>query len=179
MSATDPDNAELEVLLARCARQDARALEQLYGLVSPLLLAVLLRILRNRELAEDALQDVFVRVWKQSGQYEAQRGRAMAWLTSIARYRAIDLHRSQKSWVALDSVDEPTAPTSRPESSLTQRTLNGCLEFLSGDQRRCLVLAYQDGLSHDGIASAMGHPLGTVKSWVRRALLSLRECLES
>lgn len=179
MGLSEPDNAELEALLARCARQEARALEQLYTQVAPLLLAVLIRILRSRDLAEDALQDVFVRVWRQASQYQAQRGRALAWLVSIARYRAIDMQRAQKQWVALDAVEEPAAPAARPESTLTQRALERCMELLSGEQRQCLVLAYQQGLTHDGIAAAIGHPLGTVKSWVRRALLSLRRCLES
>jgi RNA polymerase sigma-70 factor, ECF subfamily len=176
---SEPDNAQLETILARCARQDAHALEELYARVAPLLLAVLIRMLRSRELAEDALQDVFVRVWRYAGRYEAQRGRALAWLVSIARYRAIDMQRAQKQWVGLDAVEEPVAPAARSESTLTQRALERCLELLSGEQRQCLALAYQQGLTHDGIATALGYPLGTVKSWVRRALLSLRRCLES
>ena len=192
MSRPEPDNAELEVLLGRCARQDGGALEELYAKVSPLLLAVTLRILRTRDLAEDALQEVFVSVWRQAGQYEAQRGRAMAWLVSIARYRAIDIQRSRKHWVGLDTIEEPVAEEdsgsvlgsesgtgSRSESTLTQRSLQRCLELLSGDQRQCLVLAYEQGLTQDLIATSVGYPLGTVKSWVRRALLSLRRCLES
>lgn len=179
VSTVAPDNAELEALLARCARQDTRALELLYTQVAPLLLAVLLRILRTRDRAEDALQDVFVRVWRQAGQYQAHRGRALAWLTSIARYRAIDMQRGQKPWVALDTVDEPAVLSATPESTLTQSALQRCVELLSGDQRRCLELAYQQGLSQDGIATMIGYPLGTVKSWIRRALVSLRQCLES
>ena len=179
VSAAEPDNALLEALLARCARQDSTALEALYQQVSPLLLALLLRLLRARDLAEDALQDVFVRVWRQAGQYDAQRGRALAWLVSIARYRAIDMQRARKDWVALDSVAEPAVSVSGPESTLTQNSLERCMQLLSGEQRHCLVLAYQQGLTQDNIARTTGHPLGTVKSWVRRALVSLRRCLES
>ena len=179
MSASEPDNALLEALLGRCARQDSKALEELYRQVAPLLLALLLRLLRARDLAEDALQDVFVRVWRQAGQYEAQRGRALAWLVSIARYRAIDMQRARRNWVALDAVEEPAAPASRLESTLTQTTLERCLRLLSGDQRQCLALAYQQGLTQENIAITIGYPLGTVKSWVRRALQSLRRCLES
>lgn len=178
MILAEPNNSDLEALLARCARQDARALEELYKQVSPLLLAVLLRMLRARDLAEDVLQDVFVRVWRQAGQYEAQKGRALAWLISIARYRAIDLQRSQKQWVALDDIEEKGTPAIRPESTLTQLTLAHCLGLLSDEQRRCLALAYQQGLTQDSIASIVGFPLGTVKSWVRRGLASLRKCLE-
>lgn len=179
MIASAPESAVLEALLARCARQDARALEELYELVSPLLLSVLMRLLRTRDLAEDALQDVFVRVWRQAGQYQAQRGRAFAWLVSIARYRAIDMLRARKDWVSLDSVEEPEAQVARAESTLTLNALERCMQVLSGDQRQCLALAYQQGLSQDNIATAINRPLGTVKSWVRQALRSLRRCLES
>ena len=179
MSWSEPDNAELEQLLARCARQEHRALEELYKKISPLLLALLLRMLRTREHAEDALQDVFVAVWRQAAQFEAQRGRALAWITSIARYRAIDIQRGSRNWVGLEAAPERSISPTRTESSLTQRALERCLGLLTGDQRHCLVLAYQQGLTQDQIASSTGHPLGTVKSWVRRALSSLRECLDS
>ena len=179
MGLPEPDNAELEALLARCARQEHKALEELYKKASPLLLALLIRMLRTRDLAEDALQDVFVRVWRQAGQYESQRGRALAWMVSIARYRAIDIQRGRKNWVGLEAAQERFVPAARPESTLTQRSLERCLELLSGDQRHCLVLAYQQGLTQDDIATSMGYPLGTVKSWVRRALTSLRRCLDS
>lgn len=179
MRAQEPDNAALEILLARCARQDSAALEELYRQVSPILLALLLGMLRARDLAEDALQEVFVRVWRQAGQYDAHRGRAMAWLVSIARNRAIDMQRANRNWVALESVPEPATPALRVESTLTRNALERCMQLLSGDQRQCLVLAYQQGLSQDNIATTIGYPLGTVKSWVRRALVSLRQCLES
>ena len=179
MSWSEPDNAELEHLLARCARQEHRALEELYRKIAPLLLALLMRMLRTRELAEDALQDVFVAVWRQAGQFEAQRGRALAWITSIARYRAIDIQRASKDWVGLEAAPERSISPTRMESSLTQRALEHCLGLLTGDQRHCLVLADQQGLTQDQIANSTGHPLGTVKSWVRRALSSLHECLDS
>lgn len=179
MRNPEPDNAALETLLARCAHQDPRALEELYQQVAPILLALLLGMLRARDLAEDALQEVFIRVWRQAGQYDTHRGRAMAWLVSIARNRAIDMQRARRNLVPLETVAEPAAPASRVESTLTRNALERCLQLLSGDQRQCLVLAYQQGLSQDHIATRIGCPLGTVKSWVRRALLSLRQCLES
>ena len=179
MSPPEPDNAELERLLARCAGQEHQALEELYTKVAPLLLALLLRMLRNRDLAEDALQEVFVGVWRRAGQFEARRGRALAWITSIARYRAIDIQRGQRHWVGLEAAPDREVQPTRTESTLTQAALARCMGLLTGDQRHCLALAYQQGLTQDEIAHAMGHPLGTVKSWVRRALTSLRECLDS
>ena len=178
MSMPEPDNLELEALLSRCARQDHKALEELYKRVSPHLLALLLRMLRSRDLAEDALQEAFVRVWRQAGQFEARRGRALAWMVGICRYRAIDMLRGRQDWVGLEAVSEGSVAAARPESTLTQRALERCLSLLSGEQRHCLVLAYQQGLTQDNIATSLGYPLGTVKSWVRRALSSLRRCLD-
>jgi RNA polymerase sigma-70 factor (ECF subfamily) len=179
VSTPEPDNDQLEALLHRCARQDPKALEELYKSLSPLLLAILLRMLRSRDVAEDALQEVFVRLWLRAGKFDAQRGRALAWITSIARYHAIDIQRSRRPMVGLELAAEPSVPPVRTESTLTLRSLERCLRLLSGDQRHCLVLAYQHGLTLDDIASSTGHPLGTVKSWLRRALPSLRRCLES
>src|SRR5215471_18311180 len=93
--ATDLDE-QLQALLDRCAAADSSALERLYELVSPVLFACLTRILRRRALAEEALQDVFVSIWQRAGQFQSARGRPMAWMVSIARYRAIDLLRHER-----------------------------------------------------------------------------------
>jgi len=186
MSLSEADQGDLELLLSRCAARDASALESLYRRVAGQLLAVVLRILRRRELAEDALQDVFVRIWQQAAHYDQIRGRPMAWMVSIARYRAIDLLRSQRPSVSFEEDDLPLqAIASDPdheaaeESAHTRSALQRCLQMLSAPQQRCLMLAYQDGLSHEAVASSIGQPLGTVKSWIRRGLQSLRRCLES
>jgi RNA polymerase sigma-70 factor (ECF subfamily) len=180
------DQGELEQLLARCAAQDRAALETLYQRVAGALLAVVVRIVRQRDLAEDVLQDVFVRIWLQARQYDQIRGRPLAWMISIARYRAIDLMRSRRLVVPFVEEDLPAPlmssdvePGAQEESSRTQSALQHCLEVLSAPQQRCLVLAYQQGLSHEAVATSLGQPLGTVKSWIRRGLQSLRRCLES
>jgi RNA polymerase sigma-70 factor (ECF subfamily) len=181
----EPDGAELEALLSRCAAGDRAALERLYVGVAPILLAVLLRMLKRRDVAEDALQDVFVSVWQRAGQFDPIRGRALAWLVSMARYRAIDLQRASRPAVALSEVSalEPQlqseGPAEASEMLGTAALLLRCLEQIAAPQRRCLVLAYQEGLTHSEIARAVNEPLGTVKSWVRRSLLALRRCLES
>ena len=183
--AHEPDGAELEALLARCAAGDRAALEILYTRVAPLLLAVLVRMLRRRDLAEDALQDVFVSVWQRARQFDPIRGRALAWLVSMARYRAIDLQRAARPAVALSEVstsaaDLPWEAANEANDMLgTGALLLRCLEQIAAPQRHCLLLAYQEGLSHSEIARAVNEPLGTVKSWVRRSLLALRRCLES
>ncbi len=185
-AAGEPESAELEALLGRCAAKDAAALEALYARVAPILLAVLMKMLRRRDLAEDVLQDVFVKVWQQAGQYDHIRGRPLAWLVSIARYRAIDLQRRSRPTVVLsdtEAVLEPqfrvAGPAEDAEAGGMGPSLRRCLELIAAPQRRCLVLAYEQGLTHHEIARAVGEPLGTVKSWVRRSLLALRRCLES
>ena len=184
--ADEPQHAELEALLARCAAREAAALETLYARVAPILLAVLMRMLKRRDLAEDVLQDVFVKVWQQASQFDANRGRPLAWLVSMARYRAIDLQRAARPAVPITDVSlvlEPQLQVGGPAESAevlgTGGLLLRCLEQIAAPQRHCLVLAYQEGLTHSEIARAVGEPLGTVKSWVRRSLLALRRCLGS
>ena len=181
----EPDAAELEALLVRCAAGDRAGLETLYARVAPILLAVLLRMLKRRDAAEDALQDVFVSVWQSARQFDPIRGRPLAWLVSMARYRAIDLQRAARPAVALTELSafeaqlQPEEPLDAGEMLGTGALLLRCLEQIAAPQRRCLMLAYQEGLTHSEIARAVNEPLGTVKSWVRRSLLALRRCLES
>ena len=144
-----------------------------------------MRMLKRRDAAEDALQDVFVRCGSTPRQFDPIRGRPLAWLISMARYRAIDLQRAARPAVALSEVSalEPQLQSESPaeggEMLGTSALLLRCLEQIAAPQRRCLMLAYQEGLTHSEIARAVNEPLGTVKSWVRRSLLALRRCLES
>lgn len=171
-------------LLDRCAAADSSALQRLYELSSPLLFACLTRILRRRALAEEALQDVFVSIWQRAGQFRAARGHPMAWMMSIARYRAIDLLRHERTAPmlvpelpesALEDDTKDDAAAWMPASGLLER----CLALLTDRQRHCLELAFVTGSSHEDISRLTGSPLGTVKSWIRRGLQSLRQCLES
>jgi RNA polymerase sigma-70 factor (ECF subfamily) len=180
-------DSELAGLLGRCATADSSALQRLYELVSPILFACLTRILRRRALAEEALQDVFVSIWQRAGQFSPTRGRPMTWMMSIARYRAIDLLRHERLVPQLvpdlpervaaqpESEAEGSSPAWLPASGL----LEHCLALLSEQQRHCLKLAFVGGNSHEDISRLTGSPLGTVKSWIRRGLQSLRQCLES
>jgi RNA polymerase sigma-70 factor (ECF subfamily) len=178
---------QLQSLLGRCAAADADALQRLYALVSPILFACVTRILRRRALAEEALQDVFISIWQQAGQFTAVRGRPMAWMMSIARYRAIDLLRRERFAPVLvaempehrTTDDEPDSGRSSAAWMPPAELMERCLALLSEMQTRCLELAFVDGNSHEDIARLMGSPLGTVKSWIRRGLRSLRQCLES
>lgn len=178
---------QLQSLLGRCAAADAAALQRLYALVSPILFACVTRILRRRALAEEALQDVFISIWQQAGQFTAARGRPMAWMMSIARYRAIDLLRRERYAPMLvaelperSSIDAESESQGETAAWLpTSELMEPCLALLSDMQARCLELAFIDGSSHEDIARLVGSPLGTVKSWIRRALRSLRKCLET
>ena len=183
--AADSDVARL---IAACARQDRRAFQQLYERTAPQLLACLIRVLRNRALAEDALQDVFVQVWVRAGQYVSARGSAWAWLIAIARYRAIDVRRREGRTPAGSSADidiEQIPGEDEPQDALAAlgqratKALQQCLEALQPRQRECIVLAYQGGLTHTEVAGEIGEPLGSVKSWIRRGLSALKRCLES
>ena len=187
LSSQDATQAErIELLLGRCAQRDERALQELYQLISGQLLGVLMRILRRRAVAEEALQDVMVKIWERADQYVAYRGRAMAWITAIARYRAIDLLRRQQSTSPIDDapadalVDITAADfVDSTTSARMRKALDDCFSKLTAEQRRCLELAYVDGYSQDQIAGEIDSPLGTVKSWIRRGLASLKRCLDS
>ena len=177
----------LVALLARCALGDRAAFADLYHATSAKLFAVLLRMLKNEELAEDALQDVFINVWHKAGDYHAGLGAVMTWLISIARYRAIDMLRRRRASLQDETGDAGPSPDSLPASDgdpfehtcrvANDRRLVECLDALDGQRRACLVLAYCDGYTHEELSRRLGSPVGTIKSWVRRGLQGLRDCL--
>lgn len=197
MTSTPPDwpekSHELSRLLSRAGLGDRAAFATLYERTSAHLFAVVLRINRDRALAEDVLQEVYVNVWRAAQSFDAAQSQPLTWLTSIARNRAIDgLRRAQTQPQFLQSTlsdddsdvyDHMADPTSGPLEMLSQasdaRELTHCMESLSAQQRQSVALAFYDGLTHAEVASHLGQPLGTVKSWVRRALASLKSCLDS
>jgi RNA polymerase sigma-70 factor, ECF subfamily len=181
----DPQG-ELAALLGACARQDTRAFSRLYEMTAPTLLGCLIRILRRRALAEEVLQDVFVHIWQRANQYDGERGRAWPWLVSVARYRAIDILRRERAdatdpFALADALeDEAGAGVSTGESLPGDaQDLARCLDTLGAEQRNSIRLAFLNGRSHPEIAQALDRPLGSVKSWIRRGLVSLRECIEA
>ena len=186
--ANDIRNLELIDLLHGCAQGRQADCAKLYELTSAQLFAVLMRMLKRRDLAEDVLQDAFINVWRNAGSYTAERGSPMTWLISICRYRALDMLRQHRQEVPFDSLDDGDADTedalkassnSADELSHAEtRALDHCMEALQRTQRDSLRFAYFQGLSHDEIAMRMQAPIGTIKSWVRRGLQSLKRCLE-
>jgi RNA polymerase sigma-70 factor (ECF subfamily) len=180
------ENSDLEDLLRRCAGKDRAAMQTLYARCAPQLLGILVRILGSRAAAEDALQDCFIRIWQQAGQYDAIKGRALSWMVAIARNRAIDLQRTARPTVMLDAAElsgavqmQVAGPAEGAEFGAARALLRQCLSALAEIQRKCLLLAYQQGLTQDRIAQLTGEPLGSVKSWVRRGLQSLKSCMET
>src|ERR1041384_2300654 len=173
-----PPDIELAQLLQRCAAQDSAAFRTLYDKTSSILFARLLRMLRRRSVAEEVLQDVYVRIWERASQFEMGRGRALAWMVTIARYCAIDLMRREKISLVTDDelADFPDESAADPPFDKPQN-FDSCIEQLNDNTRRCLTMAFVEGRSHDEIARLTTHPLGSVKSWIRRGLLSLKECL--
>lgn len=181
--------AKLVAWMAGCARGDAAALERLYAELSPQLFGLLLRILQRRDLAEEAVQDTFVSVWRKASEYRADRGRVATWVLSIGRYRALDMLRRNRREIGMEPEDLLQASDARvaaeadagelPRSLAEYRRLRRCLDALSREQRSSVVLAYFQGHTQEEIAALMKAPLGTAKSWVRRALMSLKRCLEA
>lgn len=162
---------------------DRTSLQRLYGLEARRLYGIALRIVRRPDMAADVVQDVFIQVWRNARSFSAERGDAQAWLTGIARYRALDALRKRRREILSDdpalgdAAEEPDI-IDRIEQAGTESALRKCLDELAERERRCVVLAFVDGLSHSELARRLGAPLGSVKSWVRRGLLSLRRCLE-
>lgn len=182
------DETRIRALLARTAAGDSAAFTALYDETSPYLHAVLLRMLRDREQAAEALQDCYIRIWRRSTTYSPDRGDAAAWLVGIARYRAIDVVRSRlapAARLAAHASDwvEAQVPPRSPEADALMLTdldrLARGLEALPEDARRCLLLSFHEGYSHQELADHLGLPLGTVKARIRRALGRLRQWLEA
>ena len=188
---------ELSRLLARSSLGDRAAFATLYERTSSHLLAVVLRIQRDRAQAEDILQEVYVNVWRAAKSFDAAQSQPLTWLTSIARNRAIDgLRRAQtqpqmralgpavegrdpEDDDVYDTVaDDSPGPLELLSRASESRSLAACMEKLSALQRQSVALAFFQGLSHAEVAEQLHQPLGTVKSWVRRSLMVLKACLQ-
>ncbi|NGY06559.1 sigma-70 family RNA polymerase sigma factor [Solimonas terrae] len=183
------DAALLVRLLADTAGGDQRAFRELYQATSSHLFGVLVRILERRDWAEEALQDCYLRVWQKADQYAAEKGAPLTWMQTIARYRALDLLRMKRPEVSIPDEDEAPPMTFadgdalNPEVRATEQEgigrLSNCLDELAPEPRKSVLLAYYEGYTHPELAVVMKAPLGTVKSWVRRGLSQLRECLDA
>jgi RNA polymerase sigma-70 factor (ECF subfamily) len=183
------DEAALHHMLGRIALQDRAALRELYDAVAGRLLAVATRLLDDRTAAEDVVQDAFVTVWTRASQFPTLRTSPLAWLTSITRNRAIDMLRRRRPETPLQWTDaegeerthdvaaEGGAPMDLLIAQQADERLAECLGRLEAEPRQALALAYYEALTHEQVAARLRRPLGTVKAWVRRSLLRLKDCL--
>ena len=168
--------------LARIARGDQTALQALYKLQSVRLFGVAMAILRDRDAASDAVHDGFVKIAQRAAQFDPERGAAEAWLGSVVRHAALDIARRRGREIPTDDATLGDTPVEADQLETLAAgedgvRLRACLSQLAEKNRQGIVLAFVHGLSHPQIAAKLELPLGTVKAWIRRGLLSLKECL--
>jgi RNA polymerase sigma-70 factor (ECF subfamily) len=178
-----------EQLVARVAQGDASALEQLYDRYVRQCFGLALRMLGDSALAEEVVQEVFLKLWTNPGSYSTQKGKFVSWLLSLIHHRCIDeLRKKSRTDVALEESDAGSVLNTEPDPDLEpadqvwvmeqQRAVRQALAQIPENQRQVLELAYFRGLSHSEIAAKLGQPLGTVKTRIRLGMNSLRQLLE-
>lgn len=174
------DREEIEALIARVALGDRAAFRSLYGATSAKLHGLLIRILRDEAEAEDVLQDVYVKIWHNAGRYAANGLSPMTWLITIARNAGIDRLRARPR-AAADAPMDPADPAPGPEAAAIAageaRRIAACLGELEPERAAAVRGAYLDGLSYEALAARHGVPLNTMRTWLRRSLIRLKECL--
>ncbi|MEN5083050.1 sigma-70 family RNA polymerase sigma factor [Bosea sp. TWI1241] len=174
---------DVERALEACASGDKNALRRIYDQECPRMIGVAQRMLKRRALAEEAVQDTFILIWRNATRYDRQRGAGLTWIYAILRNRSLSILRDERRLETDESPVAAEVPSEEedPEAVMSRlsdgEALRGCLETLPAPRRSMVLLAFATGLSHGEIAGRVGMPLGTVKSWIRRSLLALRECL--
>lgn len=179
-------NDRLAVLLAQCGLGNRPAFAELYDATKSKLFAVSLRIVRERHIAEEVLQDSFVNIWNNAAKYATAKSAPLTWMTAIVRNRSLDIVRrpllevaDENDFFALNMEDLAPGPHDRLATSRDQARIEHCMKGLDGEQLQAISLAFFHGLSHTEVADHLGRPLGTVKTHIRRGLLKLKGCLES
>ncbi len=177
------DDQELNTLLERVSQKDRRAFETLYDRTSPLLFAVCLRVLRDRGEAEEALQEVYLKIWRKADRFARTSAPVTAWLATIARHAAIDRRRRLGLFNMDDTEverveDRGPTPEETAMRSSEARRLQECLEELDPAHAELVRTAFFTGRTYGELAASVNKPLGTVKSWIRRSLIKLRQCLD-
>jgi RNA polymerase sigma-70 factor, ECF subfamily len=173
---------EIAGLLSRCALRDRQAFAALYSRTSAKLFGVTLRILKDRSEAEEALQEVYVKIWQRADRYVAGGYSPISWLVAIARNHSLDILRGRKPKsedidVALEIADAAPTPEQAAADSGERARIDSCLDELDSDKAAAVRGAYLDGYSYDELATRFSVPLNTMRTWLRRSLLKLRECL--
>lgn len=185
MDYQESPNEELLAGLFRSVQTgDQQAFAQVYQLTAPHLLATAMRILKQRDLAEECIQEAFIRIWYRAADFTADRGRLKAWLASIVRYQAIDMLRRAARRPRSDPDSDPAAVAEDAPDMVERLAFHGvagilrrCLELLPGNHKKAILIAFYEGATHSEVAGSINAPVGTVKSWIRRGLRQLRECI--
>ncbi len=178
---------ELDGAIAAMATGDRDAARQVYNMTHAKLFGIALRILHDRSAAEDVLQSVYISVWQKAANFDASRASPISWLSTMTRNRAIDALRKSARQPATVGVDSDTVhlhDTSPTPELLAERAddmarLDACLDGLGKKHADAIRSAFLDGHSYPTLAERAAVPLGTMKSWIRRALLKLRDCLSA
>jgi RNA polymerase sigma-70 factor, ECF subfamily len=176
---------ELVGLLAAVAKGDQGAFERLYAATRAKLYGVVLRILRRADLADEVMQDAYLKIWRSAGEFDPRLATPITWMVAIARNRALDLVRKKRETsiedepAALDAPAEVASPLERHEATDQLRRLLVCLDALETERRELILLAYVAGFSREQLAARFAAPVNTVKTWLRRSLVRIRECLGS
>jgi RNA polymerase sigma-70 factor, ECF subfamily len=175
---------ELVWLLAAVAKGDEAAFARLYAATRAKLYGVVLRILRRQDLADEVMQESYLNIWRNAGQFDPLRATPITWMVAIARNRAIDLLRRrteasiEDESEAMEVAAENPDPLARRELSEDLQRLLACIGKLSPARQRLVLLAYYNGWSRERLAAELETPVNTIKTWLRRSLLEIRECLD-
>ena len=175
---------ELTALLARVARGDKSGFSELYRRTAPKLNGIVSRILHQEQAAGEALQETYVRIWQNARAFDPAVASAITWMAAIARNQAIDLQRRSAERISRQSVSDdallelPADFAPEEESGLAYVRLRRCLEKLPADRRVMVVLAYCQGYTREELAERAKQPVATIKSMLRRSLMTLRECID-
>lgn len=175
-------SSEIVELIARVALRDRAAFRDLYQRTSAKLFGVTLRILKDRAEAEEALQEVYVKIWQRADRFVAGSSSPISWLVAVARNHALDVLRARKPRcddieLALDIADAGPTPEQASVQSGERGRIETCLDTLEPDKADCVRGAYLDGYSYEDLATRHSVPLNTMRTWLRRSLLKLRDCL--
>lgn len=176
---------DLIALVAAVGQGDRSAFEQLYAATRAKLYGVVLRILRRHDLADEVIQETYLKIWGSAGSYDPSKASPITWMVTIARNRAIDLVRKrseaslEEEPEAMDVAADIPNPLAARELSEDLKRLMNCIGTLDTDRRQMVMLAYYNGLSRDQLAAKFEKPVNTIKTWLRRSLIEIRECLGS
>jgi len=175
--------AELIWLLASVANGDEAAFERLYAATRAKLFGVVLRILRRQDLAEEVVQEAYVKIWNSAGQFNPSLASPITWMVSIARNRAIDVVRKRSEAsiedepVAMEVASDIPDPLARREMTEELKRILECIGQLDPERQKLVLLAYYNGWSREQLSEKFNTPLNTVKTWLRRSMIEIRGCL--